>query len=174
MAFLDPERALSEVHVEPGSVVIDFGAGSGAYSIAAGKKVGENGQVYAVDVQEGLLARIRNAAAMAGVKNVETVHADVESSTPLASDLASLVILSNALFQMEDKNATLKEAKRLLNKNGKLLLIDWSDSFGGLGPQPSDVLTSSEAKRLATAEGFTMEKEFDAGDHHYGIIFRKN
>ncbi|MEK7505303.1 MAG: methyltransferase domain-containing protein [Patescibacteria group bacterium] len=174
MAFLDPDKALSEAHIEQGSVVVDFGSGSGAYAIAAGKRMGDNGHVYAVDVQDGLLSRIRAAASSAGVKNVETVHADIESGTPLASGLASLVIISNTLFQVEDKNAVFKEAGRLLGKNGKLLLIDWSDSFGGLGPQKQDVFVASEAKKLATVEGFTAEKEFDAGDHHYGVIFRKN
>ena len=52
--------------------------------------------------------------------------------------------------------------------------IDWTDSFGGLGPQPGHVVIESEATTLLTKAGFTCERTFPAGEHHYGIACRKN
>ena len=63
--------------------------------------------------------------------------------------------------------------KRVLRPGGKAVVIDWTESFGGLGPQPSDVVEQKEAERLFNENGFTTETSFDAGDHHYGVIFRK-
>jgi len=42
-----------------------------------------------------------------------------------------------------------------------------------LGPQSGDILEQSEAKTLVEAVGFQFERSFDAGDHHYGLAFRK-
>ena len=64
------------------------------------------------------------------------------------------------------------EAKRILRSNGRLAVIDWSESFGGLGPQKGDVVKKETAIQLAKTAGFALQKEFEAGAHHYGLIFK--
>ena len=56
---------------------------------------------------------------------------------------------------------------------GALHVIDWSESFGGLGPQPSDVLTKEAAVNLLESHHFMFEREYPAGEHHYGFTVRK-
>ena len=73
---------------------------------------------------------------------------------------------------MEDKDTALEEAKRIVRPGGKLMLVDWSESFGGLGPQPDQVIVAKDARELCEKHGFTHERDFDAGDHHYGLAFR--
>ena len=80
---------------------------------------------------------------------------------------------SNILFQIFHKEGFIREVKRILKMRGKVLLVDWSDSFGGLGPKPDDVVKDSKAKELFKEENFKEVLSFDAGDHHYGIIFEK-
>ena len=80
------------------------------------------------------------------------------------------VIVSNLLFQVDSKDNVLQEANRILKPKGRLLIIDWTDSFGGLGPSPEAVFGREEAVNLLDRTGFILEKEIDAGAHHYGII----
>ena len=61
-------------------------------------------------------------------------------------------------------------AFRILKKGGRALIVDWKDSFGGIGPQPHDVITERDAKRILGEVGFVATRSFPAGDHHYGII----
>jgi ubiquinone/menaquinone biosynthesis C-methylase UbiE len=82
-------------------------------------------------------------------------------------------LVSNVLFQMPNKETALQEIARVIRKGGKLFLIDWTDSFGGLGPQPKNVLIESQARILAEQAGFSIEGTFPAGDHHYGLMCRK-
>ena len=76
----------------------------------------------------------------------------------------------------ENKTAVLKEASRILRPNGRLAVIDWRESpLGGgwrMGPQKADVVTREAAEALAREAGFELEREFSAGAHHYGLIFR--
>jgi len=44
---------------------------------------------------------------------------------------------------------------------------------GGLGPHKDDVVGKDQVLALARAVGLTLVKEFPAGTHHYGLIFRK-
>jgi ubiquinone/menaquinone biosynthesis C-methylase UbiE len=155
--------------------VADIGAGSGAYALAAGMIVGTTGSVYTIDIQTELLARIRKEAEDRRLRNIETISGDaaMPGGTKLADASVDAVILSNALFQAEHELAMVVEARRILKPAGKLLLVEWSDSFGHIGPHPDHVFSAETAKELFSASGFSLEREFEAGVHHYGMIFKK-
>ncbi len=175
MSFTDPTHVLSQFGLSEGACVADFGAGSGAYTLAASALVGASGRVYAVDVQKDLLTRIKNAARESGARNVEVVWGDVEKpgGTKLGEKTLDAVIVSNLLFQLEDREGFLAEVLRVLKPRGRVLVVDWSDSFGNMGPRPQEVVLKSTARALFESRGFTLEREIDAGEHHYGLVMRK-
>jgi ubiquinone/menaquinone biosynthesis C-methylase UbiE len=172
--FADPTVNIRAMGIEPGMRVVDFGAGSGAYALAAARIVGQSGRVYAVDVQKDLLVRIKNSAAEEGIDWLEIVWGDFEKTegSHVKNASVDVVILSNTLFQIEHIPSALAEAKRVLRKNGRLVIVDWTDSFGGMGPEPQRVVTKEKALTLAKEAGFTLFREFTAGAHHYGIILK--
>jgi ubiquinone/menaquinone biosynthesis C-methylase UbiE len=172
--FAHPQRNVNALNIEPGMTVVDFGAGSGAYVSAIAQRLANAGHVYAVDIQQDLLRRIKNDAHKNGHKNVEIIWSDLEkqNGSKIADRHADVVLISNLLFQVEDKRALLDEAWRILKPKGKLAIIDWSESFGGMGPQKKDVFQKHDAIAMATERGFELVGEFDAGAHHYGLLLR--
>lgn len=176
MDFSDPKKNVEQLHLREGMSVADFGAGSGAYSIAAAQTVGDSGKVYAIEVQKDLLQKLKNEATNGGFHNIEALWGDIEvlHGTKIRDHAVDAVIISNVLFQAEDKRGVLNEAKRILRPGGSLLVIDWVDSFGGLGPHPDEVMTQAAAKKLCTEALFAYEKDIEAGGHHYGMIFKKS
>lgn len=172
--FAHPSRNVAALGIEGGMHVADFGAGSGAYTLAIAERLGGTGVIYAIDVQRDLLRRIHNEALKRGYKNVEVVWGDLE--VPRASKLADhsidLVLISNLLFQVPDKLPVLREARRIVKPLGHVAIIDWTESFGGMGPIEADVLPKESALKLAGRAGLSLEKEFAAGAYHYGFIFR--
>lgn len=173
--FAHPARNVAALGVQPGMKVADFGSGSGAYVLAIAKELQGSGHVYAIDIQKDLLRRIKNEAERAGYTNVEVLWGDLEAEngSKIADNTLELVLISNLLFQIEDKRQVLAEAKRILRPNGGLAIIDWSESFGGLGPHKDDIVGKDQVLTLARTVGLTFVKEFPAGTHHYGLIFRK-
>lgn len=176
MHFADPKKNIEHFRLEPGMLVADFGAGSGEYTLAAARVVGRRGVVYAVDVAQELLGRIEHRATQEGLENVEVVWGDIESrgGTKLTEASIDAVIVSNVLFLLEDMEGAVDEIDRILKRNGKVLVVDWKDSFGGLGPSPDTVVNATEAKELFLQHGFTPEREIEAGANHYGIIFKRS
>ena len=67
----------------------------------------------------------------------------------------------------------IKEMGRTIRSGGKFFVIDWTESFAGMGPQPGSVVTVADATALLEANGFVFEHEFPSGNHHYGLAFRK-
>ncbi len=176
MAFVKPEEIVKKYfEILPGMAVADFGAGSGYYTFAAAELVKDSGVVYAVDIQKDLLEKIKNRAEEDGLKNVEIVWADLDKpeGSRLAENSIDFAIISNLLFQAEDKEAIVKEAFRVLKSGGRAVVIDWSEAFGGLGPKQEDLLAKQRCEKMFLESGFVLEKEFEAGEHHYGVIFKK-
>jgi len=173
--FSNPQHNIEQFGLSDGMVVADFGAGSGFYSIEAAKAVAPRGRVYAADVQRDLLERLKKEAQHLHIRNLDIISGDLEhlGGSKIREASCDAVIASNILFMLDDKKTFLTEAKRILKTNGKLLLVDWSASFSGMGPHANHVVYKDDAHKLALSVGFTFEKEISAGEHHYGIIFRK-
>jgi ubiquinone/menaquinone biosynthesis C-methylase UbiE len=151
----------------------DLGAGSGHYTLAASKIVGPSGRVYAIDIQEDILKHLHDSALQAQCRNVETIWGNFEKvrGTTLRDQTLDAVILSNVLFQLEDKSGAIQEIKRILKPGGKLLVTDWAGAYGGMGPLPQHVVSEHQAEEHFINGGFYKVKDFRAGPHHYSILF---
>ncbi len=176
MAFADPTRSIEQLALTPGMTVADFGAGTGYLAVAAAEAVGQGGKVYVVDIQDTVLTKARHYASSRHMDTLVFVHGDLEAphGSTLADTSVDVVLCSNLLFQVSDRSAILREAYRVLVPGGRLVVIDWSDSYGGMGPQPEYVVPESVARAEAEAVGFRAIGELDAGSYHYGLVLRKN
>lgn len=175
MEFLAPHITVSHFHLREGDRVADFGAGSGHFTYAMAKSVTPGGRVFAVEIQKSLAERISQEARAKKLSNVEILWGDLESArgVRIADSSLDAALLANTLFQIKDKPHALKEIARTLRIGGKLIVLEWSESWGGMGPAPDHVVLESEAKALAERAGFSYERSFPAGSHHYGCVFRK-
>ena len=174
--FSDPEKNVEQLSLGPGNYVADFGTGSGFYSFAAAEVVGDTGKVYAIDVQKTLLEKLKNEARnVRHLMNLEVVWADIEhlGGTRLREASIDVVITANVFFQFENKDNPCMEIRRILKQNGRVLVVDWANSFGGMGPVQASVFNEDSAKKLFEKHGFIVDREIAAGAQHYGVIFRK-
>jgi ubiquinone/menaquinone biosynthesis C-methylase UbiE len=172
--FNHPHKNITESFVALGMKVADFGAGVGHHTLLLAERVGEAGEVYAIDVQKDLLSRLHKEATEKGFANVHQILGDIEISggSRLANASVDRVLMVNVLFQLEKKTEALQEARRILKRDGKLSIIDWTGSFNNMGPHPDHVITKENARKLAEEVGFEYEKDTEAGEHHYGMIFK--
>jgi len=174
-AFANPEIIATHFHLIEGDTIIDLGAGSGNYMEPLSKAVGESGRVYLGEVQKSLVDTLDNRAQELHLSNIYPLWCDIETvgGIKLKDESLDAALLSNTLFQVEDKNSVAIEICRVLHKGGRLFVVDWTESFGGLGPHPDHVITQEVAKSLFEKNGFSYESDFSAGDHHYGMTLRK-
>jgi ubiquinone/menaquinone biosynthesis C-methylase UbiE len=172
ISFLKPEKILQELKLRENMIAVDFGSGSGGWAIPLAKKL-EEGKVYAVDIQESALSALKGRASLENILNIETILCDLEKSEglELIENFFDVVLMTNLLFQLEDKKQVLREAKKILKKEGQLLIVDWKVEVP-LGPKEGKI-SSQELKKIIENLGFKFSKEFEAGDYHYGLVFTK-
>lgn len=161
--LLNPKKVLEEVDIEKEAVVADFGCGSGGWVIPLAKK--EKGvRIYALDVLKEALSALRGNAEIERVYNIKTVHCDVERGTELQPESLDLVIMSNLLFQVDDRDAVIEEGRRVLRIKGKLLVVDWL-----VKENHSQEKLDEKIKEM----GFNFIKKIDAGKQYFALLYEK-
>jgi len=168
--FLNSVEVLKQLKLKKEMVAADFGCGSGGWALPLAKKL-EEGKIYALDILEEPLSALRARTKLEKIINIETILADVEKRTPLSSNSVDLVLMTDLLFECEDKKMVLEEGKRVLKPRGRILIVDWKLN-APLGPEKGRV-SPDEVKKIAEEAGLKPEKEFEAGIYRWGLIMIK-
>lgn len=173
--FLNPDKIAQAFNLKSGEHVADFGCGAGYFTISMGKIVGPQGNVYALDIAETALESVRSKAMLAGLLNIKTIRTNLEekNSSGFTNESMDAVLLANILFQSRQKGDIMREACRVLKPQGELVIIDWQ---GGklFGPPKDLIVAQSEIKNIATKLKIKYERDFPAGNSHWGMVFVKN
>ncbi len=158
---------LGQLHLDRRSAVIDMGAGTGAFAIHAAPHVKE---VYAVDVSRPMLARCREKARKAGLRNVQCRAGGFLTYRHQAAPADAMVSVA-ALHHLPDfwKQVGLRRAGEMLRKGGRLYLFDivFPGAALDLDGQIRAWLQSIRGKagpRLATEAEVHLQKEHSTYD----------
>ena len=171
-SFLNPEEVLDQLNLKPDMVAAEFGCGSGGFSFPLAKRL-ENGLVYAIDILQEPLSALNSRALLENIINIRVIRSDLEKprGSTLRDISLDLVFIPNVLFQVDNKDAIIIEAKRVLKTGGKIVVIDWKKG-ATQGPEKGRV-APDEIKKIAEKAGLVFGKDFEAGKYHFGLIFKK-
>lgn len=174
MKFIKPENIIAHLGLKPGDTVADFGCGSGFYTLAVSKVVGNKGTVYAVDVQESKLTATKSASIQQGFHNVEAIKADLEKPlTEVDHGTCDVVIIASILHEVRNREAILKNAYALLKTGGHLLAVDWKAEPSPFGPSIEKRIADKNLTGLVERIGLKVVKEIPADSYHYALVFEK-
>ena len=171
-ALLEPEQILERAGIRRGMRVADVGAGSGFFTIPIAKMVGNEGKVFAIDIQEGMIAILNEKLKRLKIKNVEALLS-TEERIPLPDESVDLAFLAQTLHELEDY-ATLEEIGRILKPRGTLAILEWKkDADTNMGPPFEERLTQEQTIEIAEGAGFALKNLFENLSYHYLAIFVK-
>ena len=173
--FVDPTSVVKQLGIVPGMKIADLGAAVGQFTYPIAKALGGTGKVYAVEIQKDLLQNLASEARKQHLGNVTTIWGDIDNKygTKISDGTLDMVVLANVLFQIEHKDIVAKEAHLLLKPQGRIAMVDWSGSYGGMGPQPGSVVREPDMRALFEQEGFRFIRGLSTGAHHWGILLSK-
>jgi ubiquinone/menaquinone biosynthesis C-methylase UbiE len=129
---MDP--LLAPADLASGQTVLDYGCGPGWMAIELARRVGTDGHVYAVDVNDAFLKRAQEHAAEAGVRERMSFHRLTDDRIPVRDADLDRVISKNVFEYVGDLHATLLEIRRALRSGGRLHVID--SDWGMLAVEP--------------------------------------
>ncbi len=174
--LMDAGKVLEQADIIQDMKVGDFGCGGmGYFTLTAAKMVGRNGIVYAVDILKSALQGVRERALAQGLNNVKTVWSNLEifNATKIKGASLDAGLLINVLFQSINDADIIRECARMVKAGGKFLIVDWKRTGAPFGPPVKDRVVPEEIVQSAAKIGLEMEKSFEAGPYHFGVLFVK-
>jgi tRNA A58 N-methylase Trm61 len=105
-------EVLQRVGITRGQIVLDFGCGSGMYTIPAAKIVGEQGRVYALDKDKKALDELMQKAESTGLRNIEGMDTPFVSVWPKHMESEAKDEIKKAKFYLEKEHS-----KTLIHNN---------------------------------------------------------
>lgn len=120
--FQDPHKILKR-YLHKGMTVLDLGCGPGFFSIAAAEMVGVTGKVIAVDLQEGMLSKVRNKIKGTKVEKRIILHKCEESKLGVSSKVDFLLAFY-MVHEVPNQEILFKEIHSILKPEGKALIVE--------------------------------------------------
>lgn len=167
--FLNPDSILDKVGLRSEMVLADLGCGTGCFAIPASRRVKK---VFAIDVQKGMLDIVRQKINKQKLTNIEAILSE-EASIPLLDNSVDVLLMANVFHELEDRSSILKEGKRILSGEGKMIIVDWKKIEMDFGPPVEERLTPEEVISICRDNGFEVREQSDAGPYNYLMIFDK-
>lgn len=161
-----PNKLIERSGIKQGMTVLDLGCGSGAFTTFVAKAVGEQGKVYAVDIQPKMLQQLERKLAKPENQDIRNIELKETSAyeLPFEDETLDLVYMVTVLQEIPDRGRALREIKRVLKPSGILAVSE-------LLPDPDYPLRSTTVK-MCQLEGFVLEE--DLGNlWNYTVRFRK-
>ncbi|KAH0490058.1 hypothetical protein TgHK011_001543 [Trichoderma gracile] len=130
---------LAMATLREGETVLDLGSGAGFDVFLAANKVGSNGKVIGVDMNEDMLRKAEELKSSSGKQNVEFVKSQI-TRIALDDGIADCII-SNCVINLvpeEEKQLVFNEMYRLLKPGGRVAISD----ILAKGPLPEEIRKS--------------------------------
>jgi ubiquinone/menaquinone biosynthesis C-methylase UbiE len=139
--LLQNPRKILGPYLREGMTALDIGCGPGFFTIPMAQLVGRTGRVIAVDLQEGMLARLRGKIAGTELEPRIVLHKCDETRLGLLESV-DFALLFYMVHEIPDKDRFFNELARIVRPAGRVLVVE----------PPFHVSQSAFAASLAKAE----------------------
>jgi ubiquinone/menaquinone biosynthesis C-methylase UbiE len=168
-----PDAALDAIGIARGATVADIGAGVGYFTWRLAERVGPAGKVYANDIQEKMLERLRRNMQERGLAHVEPVLG-AEDDPRLPAGRMDLVLLVDVYHEFSQPRKMLQKIRESLKPDGRLVLLEYRKEDPSVPIRAEHKMSVQEVKAEVEPEGFRLEKTLDLLPRQHILIFRRN
>lgn len=164
---------VDQLSLQPGLDVADIGAGSGMFSRIVARRVGPDGDVYAVDIAANLVEHIAETAREEGLDNLHAMLGDPRDPG-LPENSVDRVLIVDTYHHFEYPQEMLEHIKRALRPDGLFLLVE-PERIQGITPPPIISMVRA-GKGTVTDEildaGFELVDDVDLMESQYVLKFK--
>lgn len=116
------DELLRQLNLKPGGQVADIGCHEGYMTFKLSAVVGKKGKVYAVDVEQSKLDKLKINQEKRKITNVSAIKGD-NDNPKLPLDLDAVIIV-DTYHEMDDHDAILQHIRVALRQGGRLVLCE--------------------------------------------------
>lgn len=171
-------QIMEALHLEPGMMVAEVGAGTGYFTRQIAGLVAPGGKVLAVDIIPEFLEELEARAAAAGIDNIEVILGDL-TDPKLPEDSVDLIFLGDSYHHFGEPIPMLEHMRAALKPGGRMAIVDWeraaNPSFerAGLDWEAHIRLDSLGVIEEVTSHGFRLVEQPDFLEWQFYLIFER-
>jgi ubiquinone/menaquinone biosynthesis C-methylase UbiE len=118
-----PEIIAKNLDLKPGMIVLEVGPGKGNYTKVVAKSILPNGIIYAIDIQETVILRLKKKVEEEEISNIVPKIDDVHRLS-FESESVDRILAITCLPEIPDPVHALEEFKRVLKTGGIVSLCE--------------------------------------------------
>ena len=118
-----PERVVQALDIVPGARVADLGSGTGYFTFRLADATGQEGRVYAVDIDEQLVEYLAERAREEGYSQVAVVQAEPDDAK-LPDGGVDLVFTCNTYHHIGERDAYFRRLRASLRPGGRVAIVE--------------------------------------------------
>jgi precorrin-6B methylase 2 len=165
-------KLLENMDILPGDTIADIGAGSGYHVFKMAPMVGK-GLIYAVDLQEEMLAALRINKTKEKVENVSIIKGS-EKSVNLPENSVDKVLMVDVYHEFDHPLEMILTIKKALRADGKLYLIEYRGEDDAVPIKKLHKMTEAQAVKEMQAAGMKLESNLANLPWQHCMVFVKN
>ena len=167
-----PDVLLEDLHLKPGMVIADIGAGSGFLSRRMAPRV-QPGRVYAVDVQPQMVALLTELSHKPDFQNLVPIQGGAEDVKlpPASVDLAVLVDVYHELAYPYEVMSSLVRA---LKPGGQVVLVEYRGEDPAVPIKVLHKMSEAQIRREMAMLPLTWERTSEQLPMQHIVVFRKS
>jgi ubiquinone/menaquinone biosynthesis C-methylase UbiE len=170
-AWQMPDQVVAALGLRAGHVIADVGAGPGYFSLRLARAVGQQGRVFAVDVEPAMLTVLRERlAAQRSERITPVLGLPDDPLLPAAS--CDRVLSVNAYHHYHDRPAALRRMARLLRRGGRLAVIDFHKRESPMGPPVGERVSREQLLAECKRAGLRVAEELTFLPEQYFFLLR--
>jgi ubiquinone/menaquinone biosynthesis C-methylase UbiE len=150
---------LTNLGVKRGMAICDLGCGNGFYSLQLAKMTGEQGRVYAVDIQGEMLKMLKSRAEDEGIRNITPVLSTA-TDPKLPKGKIDLILLVDVYHEFSHPEAMLAAMRESLSPSGVCALVEFRAEDPNVPIKPEHKMTKEQIMKEWPPNGFKLVKEF--------------
>ncbi len=167
-------KLIELLDLKSGSTAADIGAGSGVLTEQLARCVGPKGKVYAVDIQDEMLALTRERMKQEGLDNVETVLGEI-TSPKLKDESVDLMLLVDVYHEFSHPYEMTEAMSQALRPGGRIVLVEYRKEDPRVPIKEVHKMSEAQVKKELLQPEFGLEwvKTFEELPRQHVIVFRK-
>ncbi|MBT8179440.1 MAG: class I SAM-dependent methyltransferase [Eudoraea sp.] len=162
---------LKNMNIQPGDTIADIGAGSG-YHVFRMAKLAQDGLIYAVDIQEEMLAEIRRKMEANGVGNIKPVKGS-EKSVNLPENSVDKVLIVDVYHEIGFPKELMASLYKAMRSDAKLFLIEYRAEDPLVPIKKIHKMSEAQAVREMKAAGLKLEQNIGNLPWQHCMVFVK-
>lgn len=166
-----PDQVIQALQLSEGAVIADIGAGGGYFTERFSKEAGRVGHVYAVDVQDIMVAKLNERVKNKNLENVTVIRGKFETPM-LPLQAVDIAFFSSVYKEIDNRIQYMKEVRRSLKPDGWVAVIEFYKDRGFVGPEFADRLNETQIIDEMEKAGFVLIQRFDFLPREYFLLFR--